>query len=288
MMGSLSPLTRLVGAIAVVAVVVAAIALSLPASGPGRTTKVTPLPVGTLVALASAQPAPTNPIEASPSPTFSATPDGAVAQTPAVDEALAASDGFWNRWVDPPRLFQFEAESLADVTRQADLIIRGRVTDLYIGEYWRGRPEEKPSPVVYVRVQISDVLQGEPVSRTPGYVEIQLGSPAGPEEVEDYRARVPAEDSLWFLMYGPNFKERTLEPQRSSELAKFVYIRFNHYQGMLRDIDGLIRVVRPDFVALYGGDKFFPLPLDGTDFEEVVDQVRDLVRSTPEASATAP
>ncbi len=291
-MVGLSPLTRLAGAIAVVAVVVAAIALSLPAAGPGgppATTEGTPTPQTTPVALASAQPTPTPSVEPSPWPTVSATPDDAVSPTLTPGEALAQSDGFWNRWIGPPNpsvLDEFGAVSLADVTRQADLIIRGRVTDIYIGEYWRMKSREKLLPLVYVRVEIDEVLKGEPASRTAGFVEAQIGS--SPDDLDQVRATIPEHGNVWFLMYGPNWDERRFEPQRSSEMAQYAYFVFNFWQGILRGINGEVRVMQPDSVAADLGRDFFPLPLNGMEFEQIVDQVRDLVRSAPEASPTVP
>ncbi len=290
---NLTHITRLAVGIAVVAVAVAAIALSLPYNGPGgppAAAQGEPTPEATTNSLASDQPIPTESVGPSPSTMVNITPNVEVTPTPAINDALALSDGFWNRWVGPPNpgvLEEFEADSLADLSRRVDLIIRGRVTDIYVGEYWRTGPEDRPFPLVYLRVEIEEVLKGEPVSRSAGYVEVLLGS-AGPEEVEDYQARQPAEDMLWFLMYGPDWDERVFEPQRSSELAPYAYFVFNFWQGILRDINAEVHVMQPDSMATDLGDDFFPLPLSGTEFEKVVEQVRALARSMPEASTTAP
>jgi hypothetical protein len=288
-MSRTAQLIGVLGAIGVTTVVVA-LAASLPArpTGPGNAplnSEATASPEGTQVAPSSE---PTQTASAEPSTLGSPGATSGTLPTPSTADPLAQSDSFWNRWIGPPNpgvLSEFQAESLADITDQADLIIRGKVADLYVGEYWRGLPEEEPFPLAYVRVEVIEVLKGEPASRVPGYVEVLLGS--GGDDLDELLATIPSHDHLWFLMHGLKWDERIYEPQRSSELAQYAYFVFNFHQGLLRDIDGVVAVMRPEYVAGYGGPEFYPLPIDGSDFASVVEQVRELVESTEGPTPTS-
>lgn len=63
-----------------------------------------------------------------------------------------------------------------------------------------------------------------------------------------------------------------------------MYFATNDYQGVLRNINGAVRVIgTQELIDVYGPDHF-PLPLEGTDFELVVDQVRLLAQTLPETT----
>lgn len=47
-------------------------------------------------------------------------------------------------------------------------------------------------------LRVSEVLKGTPVERTPGYVEIGLGS-ADPEMLVELSGRLQQHDNVWFL-----------------------------------------------------------------------------------------
>lgn len=81
---------------------------------------------------------------------------------------LAESDAFWHTWSD----FPFdgttpEAESLQGAIGLAHLVVRGHITDVYIGEGWLLAPELGGVQVAYAKVALSEVLQGTPVARNP-------------------------------------------------------------------------------------------------------------------------
>lgn len=175
-----------------------------------------------------------------PQPTV--TPCCTPSPTPVIDEALAESDQFWATWLEPIHFgLTDDVASLADATAQAHLVVRGRITDLYIGEYWQMEVRDEPLALAYVSVEIQEVLKGEPVSRTLGTVEVQIGE-AGPD-LEELRAALPAHDHLWFLMFEPDMRPRV--PPNETEIAPFVYFATNEYQGVLRGINGVVRVNGP-------------------------------------------
>lgn len=296
---AMNALRRVLGLAAVAAMagaVVLAFVVSRPSSPAGTGAGPSSTPI-TPAETASALPSPTVSPSATPTETPRAEPTAAVPSTPppcctasplpSDDEALARSDRFWNEWVEFPRPFpMFEATSLADASRQADVIVIGRISNLYVGEYWRIDENTKPIPLAYVSVEIDEVLKGEPISRESGFVEVQMG--AAGNNLDEIRATLPGHAHLWFLMYGPDWSGRELEPQRSSEMAPFEYFATNDQQGVLRDIDDVTRVVRPEWIAEAYGSDYFPLPLEGTSFDLMVEQVRALSSVSVEVSPAIP
>jgi hypothetical protein len=200
--------------------------------------------------------------------------------TPTFDVAaeLDASNWFWAEWLEPIGFeLPYDAAVLFDAVGQADLIVRGHIQEVFVGEYWRDSADERPYPLAYARVEVGEVLKGAPASRTPGIVEVQLGRLASESDLERINDLAPDHDNLWFLMYGPNYGLRRLEPQKSAEIAPFEYVLGNEYQGVLREIGGQIRVVGgADLLADYGPDHY-PLQLEGGDFDVLVEEIRSLV-----------
>lgn len=220
-----------------------------------------------------------------PSPTATAAPCCSAEPTLEPQDQLALSDAFWDYWILPPHPRPpFEATSLAENVSQAHLVVRGHVADLYIGEHWVSVEGEPALPLAYATVSINEVIQGTPVSRTPGFVEVGLG-PASQELVDEIRAALPQEESLWFLMYELNIRPRP--PQNDSEIAEFAYFASNDLQGVLRNIGGAVRVIRPEWTAELGPDHF-PLQLQGTSFVDLIDDVRELAQPAPETHVPSP
>jgi hypothetical protein len=215
--------------------------------------------------VASISPAPT---PSSPAPT-------------SASDALTHSSRYFARWLNGIHYgLHYEPESLAEQFEIADLVVRGPIADLYIGEYWLSHPEEQPYPLAYIRIDVQEVLKGEPVSRTGGDVEVQVGS-AG-SDLETIRAALPTHDNLWFLMGPSGYEGRDWPPQSESEIAPYAFVTTNDYQGILRNIDGTVQVVAPGALnALYGPD-YFPSALDGTSFQSLLEKVREI--SGPTAS----
>lgn len=185
--------------------------------------------------------------------------------TPVPGETLAESNAFWNYWADPPfPRPRPDATSLQDSVALSDLVIRGHIVDVYVGEYqWTNGTAV---PVVYVKVAVNELFKGNPISRTAGYVEIGLGSldAAG---VEQLRAALPQHDNIWFLKYDPG-------PATRSDIAPYAYLMLNDQQGVLRDINGKVRLVQPQYLIDSLGPDAFPLPFEGTSFADLVKQLR--------------
>jgi len=279
-------LVSILSGIAVVAVVLGTIAVALPKlgrdglSGSDVTSIASVLPLATPASTAVAE------VSAGPTtgPCCSTTPPAS--PTPFDNRLLAESDLFWERWRVPIHVYlPHEATSLAEEFRIADLVVRGRIADLYIGEYWRGSRDEEPYPLAYIKIEVEEILKGEPASRTPGAVEVQIG--VARADLEDIRARLPDHDNLWFLNGPEGYEGRDLAPQNESEIAPFAYVTTNDYQGVLREINGTVKLVQPEALAELFGPDHFPLPLDGTSFQLVLADVRTLAQLA-EATPLAP
>jgi hypothetical protein len=208
-----------------------------------------------------ATPAATDPATPPPTPCCMTTPS----PSPSFAAGLAASDRFWKHWFEECFFGAFHiASSLEEITSQSDLVIRGKITDLYsrvLGGIWH---------VAYVKVLVTEVLKGEPASAEAGTVEVQVGFASS--DLDDLRSSLPAHDQLWFLTQdeGRDTYNTTDYPQVS----------------VLRDIGGIVRVIQPEWIAGAYSRRHFPVPLDGTSFEELVAQVRRLVERPPAAMHT--
>jgi hypothetical protein len=74
---------------------------------------------------------------------------------------------------------------------------------------------------------------------------------------------MPSHDHLWFIVGPGDFPD--------------TYLTTDYTQvSVLREIDGLVRVIMPDSIALAYEPTQFPVPLEGTDFEELVESIREL------------
>jgi len=194
-------------------------------------------------------------------------------------DGLAASNVFWANFTEPIRgEFSFDAKSLAQATEQADIIVRGTMSELYVGELWT--IDDFSYPLHYVKVRVSELLKGELHAREDGYVEVQMGT-VDEERFDALRTSVPQHDGLWFLMYEPDWAGRGDSPMASAEIAPYAYFLTNEYQGMLRDIDGSVRLVQPDDLERVFGSDYFPLDLEGASFAEVVEETRELLANQP-------
>ncbi|MDQ3673929.1 MAG: hypothetical protein M3365_06105 [Gemmatimonadota bacterium] len=276
-------LTALFGTAAILVLIVAALALSRPAPAPGPAGALGTLEP-TAVAAASPQETPTAPVGATPSPpgpsaSHTVAPCCPASPTPSDDRDVERSDLFWDRWLQPVHvdLGAWDAASLAEATQMADLVVRGRMTNIYIGEYWQAVEGQDPYPLAYATVEIDEILKGDPVSRTLGAVEVQLGRTV--PDLNEVRALLPAHDHLWFLIFEPDQRPRT--PPNQSDIAPFVYYATNEYQGILRDIGGVVRVIGRDILVETLPNDYYPLALDRTSYDLVVEQVRILGAPVP-------
>ena len=207
---------------------------------------------------------------------------------------LEASDYFWQYWggacyyggMKLPR-------SLAAAYREADVVITGQLVDFYVSTYRvvgdnPTDPEVPPSPLVFGRIEVVEVLKGDPSSRDPGYVEVEMGGPM--ETFEGLRQKIPSHDYVWFLSL-----DMGAYPGAYPEPDGDGYIYYTPDAGMpsiIRGIDGKVQVLYPDTIERNFGADQYPLPLDGTSFNEFVDRVRNLgddsAMSASSAGAVSP
>jgi hypothetical protein len=169
-------------------------------------------------------------------------------------------------------------KSVRDATELADLVIRGSITDLYIGEQWIGAPDEPGEPMAYIKVQIDEVLKGEPESRSEGSVEVQFGFGYG--EFDTLAAEpMPTGEYVWFLLHEATRRENDGRPPRVSEIFPFAYYIPNEVQGVVLNANGAAEVVLADRFEGSWGTARFPMTIRGQNFESVVDVVRSLIES---------
>ena len=186
-----------------------------------------------------------------------------------------ATDQFWSRfmYVDPARPLSFHFDTLDALTDQADLVVRGRLTRLYVGEQWRFSEFEPTVPHVYATLDISEIVKGVPASRDPGSVEVMWA--ITDESFDPTTQPVPPDEHLWFLMHHATWWSSLGRTPTGSELEPFAYFRPNHHQAVFRNMNGAVDIVRDDFIADSYGEDEFPLALEGMGFEGFVGQVRE-------------
>lgn len=279
-------------------VVVAALVLSQPPPRdqvlagatlpPTSPVPVSPLPAPTVKLDASASPASASPTGTTDLPSPTATVDTCclTVPTPVAGERLAESDAFWDTWSD----FPFdgttpEADSLQDDVDLAHLVVRGHITDIYIGEEWLLAPEAGTAQLAYARVAIGEVLKGTPASRNPGFVEVYLGHSSA-SYLDELRADLPQHDSVWFLLHDVTVRPRT--PANESEIAPFAYFPLNDLQGVLRNINGKVKIIHPDWTEEIPamGPNHFPLALQNASFEGLVQRLREIGETAPRRDAS--
>ena len=192
-----------------------------------------------------------------PSPTPTVTASSAVSPTPLRPD-LAESDTFWNRWYEPCFFGPITPipASLKELISRSDVVVRGSIRDLRVRQFgdWE---------VVLAKVEVAEVLLGTPHLSRSGTVDIQLFVDAVAPDVTSLRSRIPGHDHLWFVTLDQGFAG-TYYPSSFAQIS------------ILRDIGGMVEVIQPERISTaYSADQF-PVPLDGTDFDELVQKVREL------------
>lgn len=188
----------------------------------------------------------------------------------ALADEIAQSDRFWLAHSDfAPTNYHYD--SLAQMTADAHLIVRGRLVGTHAGTL---QPFNAPDGmddarrVIFGVVAIDEVLKGTPNTLIPGSVLVaRLG--ACDQRPED----LPRGEVLLFLK---NYRQMRLETgsgPSSDSNDGFYYARPNGYQGVLRNLGGVVRIVEPaeDSGELLEG---FPLQLNHEPFADVVAAVR--------------
>jgi hypothetical protein len=173
-------------------------------------------------------------------------------------EGRAASDRFWSNFYDTCFFGAFEiSSSLSEITSESDLVVRGTIPDLSVIH------REGFFSVEHVTLQVSEVLKGTGQADPGDILEIRVRGGYG---VDDLRAMIPAHDHLWFL-------------EDSEDFPGSYYSTDYEQVSVLRGIDGVVQVIMPNAIANAFSRDQYPIPLDGTSFEELLQRVRDLVTS---------
>jgi len=146
----------------------------------------------------------------------------------------------------------------------SDVVIRGRVLDVRDAEY------SGLYPVLEMTVEPTEILKGEPLLTGDGEVVIAFAPDA---EAGQLRAVLPDHENLWFLSLDEDYQ---------------TYYTSDYDQiSILRNVDGKVRVIRPDFIARAYSRDHYPVPLEGTSFDELMDRVRELTSTSSRDVALA-
>lgn len=107
------------------------------------------------------------------------------------------------------------------------------------------------------------------------------------EYLDELRANLPQHDNVWFLLHDETVRPRT--PPNESEIAPFAYFPLNDLQGVLRNINGKVRVIKPEWNREIPqmGPGHFPLALQNTSFEGLVQRVRQIGKTAPDTTPVA-
>lgn len=187
---------------------------------------------------------------------------------------LKQADEFWAPFVflGPPEGLDFRFGSVDDLTHTVDLVVRGRISDVYVGERWtfiEGFPAE---PLAYASVAVEEVLKGDPVSRTPGFIEVQL---APISDSFDLRSNpLPTEEYIWFLVYEPDWRAAIGRKPVDSDIAPFAYFRPNHHQAVIRSDGGFVSAPLIENIEGAYGSAGFPVDREAQLFASLVAEIR--------------
>lgn len=253
--------------------------LPAPSRNDGAVGATSPTPAGQpsteATAVASVPTAAPEPTEtAAPSPSQVASDGPAPTPVDPVSER-ERSEIFWGR-VSNFAPYGHTYDSLADITAAAHLVVRGRIVDLELGQvhpFGADLPDDisAPYPEIFGVVEITEVLKGEPVSRTPGLIEV-AGLGRSSMTIDD----LPGGEFIIFLMnHAQQREERGLPPSADPD-DRFHYERPNGYQCVLREIDGVIDIIDgpAGWEEAFGP---FPSGLDGKPIDELAEDLRALV-----------
>lgn len=262
--------------VAVIAIVASLVAISVPRPSsdedhvPGAATA-SPT---TAAVLETSPPATTATAAPSRSPieTAAGIPTVPVESSRAMSEE-ERSDWFWTEVSDFGAYGQTYS-SLADITRAAHLVVRGRLIDVIEGDVWPfgdDLPAEfaKPYPEMFGIVVVDQGLKGEPIMRTPGTIEVAgLGAPGMTA------ADLPKGEFIIFLMNHALQREEGGRPRSPDENDRFHYERPNGYQCVLRLKDGVIDIIDgPTGWEENIGP--YPSGLDGLTVESIFERIFD-------------
>ena len=188
----------------------------------------------------------------------------------AVDDAeIERSDAFWEQHSDfVPTNYDYD--SLAEITSEVHLIIRGRVIGTQDGQLQSFGPGGLRQ-MTFGIVAIDEVLQGTPEMQVPGSVLVaRLGVSKQPAD------EIPAGEVILFLNHYPTVRSELGVAQSIDPDDRFFYGRPNGYQSVLRNFVGTVRIVEgPEGWEDALGP--FPAPLDGEPFADILQAIRQTV-----------
>ncbi|MEP7158406.1 MAG: hypothetical protein ABI797_03190 [Chloroflexota bacterium] len=168
-----------------------------------------------------------------------------------------ASDQFWNMTYNYCFFggFMFPS-SLAEMLGASEVVMRGPIVDIYVVWEEGASPSSEDIPRSHLAVKPIEILAGSPELDPDGNVRVTFGRT---DDVDVLRSRLPGHDNLWFLK-GTHVYYFAEYPQLS----------------LLRDIGGKVRVIRPHAIARAFSERHYPVPLEGTPFEDLMERVRKL------------
>ena len=189
----------------------------------------------------------------------------------AVDNAeIERSDAFWEQSSDfVPTDYRYD--SLAEITADVHLIVRGRVVGTQDGQLQSfDRPGSFRRTTLGI-VAVDEVLKGTPEMQVPGTVLVaRLGASKQPAD------EIPAGEVILFLNHYPTVRSELGVDQSIDPDDRFLYGRPNGYQSVLRNFGGTVRIVEgPDGWEDALGP--FPAPLDGEPFADILQAIRQTV-----------
>jgi len=164
----------------------------------------------------------------------------------------AASDEFW-KWFSQGCFFgAFDPPTLRGIINESSIVIRGSILEI-------GTVNTLGWATISLRVLPTEVLKGEPITRGDGTLEVQIGIDYDASEVP---RSVPAHENLWFL-------------RTDNESARY-YATDYAQMSIVRNINGMARIIKVDGVTSAYSKNVFPARFEGTDFEALVQDVREL------------
>jgi hypothetical protein len=165
-------------------------------------------------------------------------------------------------------------DSLRDITAAAHLVVRGRVVDMRDGEVWPFgldvQQEDGPWRTTFGVVEVREVLKGVAETTTPDTIRVAEIVPIGA-----VNADLPSGEVILFLMNYAKLRADVGMPPSPDPEDGYYYTRPNGYQCVVRDVDGMTRIVEGprDWETHFGP---FPAQLDGQSFEDLAGRIRDL------------
>jgi hypothetical protein len=168
-----------------------------------------------------------------------------------------ASDAFWDMTFNDCFFggFRFPS-SLAEMVAASEVVMRGPIVDIYVVWEEGASPSSEDIPRSHLAVKPIEILAGSPELDPDGNVRVTFGRTG---DVEGLRSRLPGHDNLWFLK------------------GTHVYYFADYPQiSLLRDMGGKVRVIRPRAIANSFSERHYPVPLEGTSFEDLMERVRRL------------